>query len=408
LGCFKAGKNCGTIPLQEFFMKRHMILVAVLFFIFAVLIPGQAGAQKKSDPDTGPKPGFQTLAGLLNESIDMTPINQNPVVLKEVLDFLNDRLAAKSKDFSIFIDVEAFKEENPDAEAIQETRLQFQPVPKKQKVERILRQALSQVRPANATYLLRGGMIEITTFDRAKPEVLLGVPITGRFNKRPLDEVIDDLSNQSGATIIIDSRIGDKAKTPVSVSFKNTITLEAAVRLLAEMADLQTEIRDNILFVTGKAKADGGPQKSEIHFKGQRLDLALRELANWSGANIVLDPRYTPPPTPINQRRQKRIEAVGLEKQLETVALQVGALGIGGIGMPYEPLDPRNMRVTASFKPNVSAETAARILANQVQLSVAVLGNVLYVTDPTNADRLLKEKSGKYPSSGFFLPGISK
>ena len=121
----------------------------------------------------------------------------------------------------------------------------------------------------------------------------------------------------------------------------------------------------------------------------------------------MLDPRYIPPPTPINPRKQKHIEAAGLkQKQLETVALQIGGLGIGGIGgMPLEPLDPRLMRVTASFKPNVSAETATRILANQVQLSVVVLGNVLYVTDPLNADRLLREKSGKYFNSGL-LQGI--
>jgi hypothetical protein len=150
-------------------------------------------------------------------------------------------------------------------------------------------------------------------------------------------------------------------------------------------------------------------EKSAIHFKGQRLDLALRDLANWSGANIVLDPRYIPAPTPINPGRQKRVEAAAAEKkQLETVALQLGGLGIGGMGMPPDDLDPRNMKVTASFKANVSAEMATRVLANQVYLSVVVMGNVLYVTDATNANRLFMEKSGKYPNSGFFLPGIGK
>ena len=387
-------------------MKPHIALIAVIGIILAGM-SGQVAGQKKSvDKESPRKAGFQALASLLDEPIDMAAISQGELNLKVLLQHLQDRLAAKDKELPIFVDTLAFQQENPDAQGIFDTAVKFDSIPKKQKVGTILRQALSRVQTNNATLLLRGGLIEITTFDRAKPENLLGYPITARFNKRPLDEAIDELSDLSGATIVIDSRVGDKAKTPVSASFKNTITLESAVHLLAEMADLQAVVRDNFLFITGKAKAEGAPQKSAIHFKGQRLDLALRDLADWSGASIMLDPRFVPPPTPIFQGKPKRIEAAVLQQQLlATVALQVGGLGLGGMGMPYEPQDPRNMKVTASFKPNVSAEVATRILANQVHLSVAVLGNMLYVTDPTNADRLLKEKSGKYPTSGLFFPG---
>jgi hypothetical protein len=384
-------------------MKRQATLLAVIFFLLGGLMSGQVAAQKKPAPQKSSQP----LAALLDEMVEMSPNFQPEMPLKETLRLVMEAIASRGKELPILVDTVAFEQENPDAEKIYDTVVRFDSFPKKMRVAMILRQALSRVKTNNATYLLRGGVIEVTTLERAKPENLLGFPITARFHKRPLDEAIDELSDLSGATIVIDSRVGDKAKAAVSASFKNTITLEGAVRLLAEMADLQAEIRDNILFITGKRKDEGAQQKSAIHFKGQRLDLALRDLAAWSGANIVLDPRYIPPPTPINQGKQKRIEAAALQhKLLATVALQVGGLGLGGMAMPFEPLDPRNMKVTASFKPNVSAEVATRILANQVQLSVAVLGNVLYVTDATNADRLLKEKSGKYPSSGLFLPGI--
>jgi hypothetical protein len=390
-------------------MKRQIALIAVFGIILAGM-SGQVLGQKKSpDKESPRKAGPQAPSAVLEEPIDMAAISQGELNLKELLAHVRDRLAAKGKELPIFVDALAFKQENPDAQGIYDTAVRFDPIPKKQKLGMILRQALGRVQTNNATFLLRGGLIEITTFERAKPESLLGFPITARFNKHPLDEAIDELSDLSGATIIIDSRVGDKAKAPVSASFKNTITLESAVRLLAEMADLQAEMRDNILFITGKAKGEGAPQKSALHFKGRRLDLALRDLANWSGANIVLDPRYLPPPTPIFQGKQKQVEAAALdplEKQPETVALQVGGLGFGGMAAPYEPPDPRNMKVTASFNANVSAEMAARILANQVRLSVVIMGNVLYVTDPINASRLFLEKSGKYPNSGFFLPGI--
>jgi hypothetical protein len=389
-------------------MKRRATFIFLIGFILVGLMSGPVAGQKKPADKAPPrKLGFQALFSMLDESIDTTALSQSgEMPLQEFLRYLQGKIAASDKEFAIFLDTQAFEEENPDAEKVSDYVVRVPDSPKKQRLGMLLRNALRRVKTNNATFLLRNGIIEITTFERAKPESLLGYPITARFHKRPLDEAIDELSDLSGATIIIDSRVGDKAKTPVSASFRNTITLEGAVRLLAEMADLQAEIRDNILFITGKAKEEGGKQKSAIHFKGQRLDLALRDLANWSGANIVLDPRYIPPPTPIFQGRQKRIEAAGLEKKLETVALQVGGLGIGGMGIPFDPLESRNLKVTASFKPNVSAEVATRILANQVQLSVAVLGTVLYVTDSTNADRLLKEKSGKYPNSGPLLPGI--
>lgn len=386
-------------------MKRRTTLIALFCFILIGFMSGRVAGQKKTgDKESARK--SELLYAVLEEPIDMAGLSQGELKLKELLEHLREQFAARDKELAIFVDSTAFQQENPDAQGVLETMVKFDAIPKKQKAGAILRQALGRVPTNNATFLLRGGVIEITTLDRAKPEVLLGYPITARFNKRPLDEALDELSDRSGATIIIDSRVGDKAKTPVSASFKNTITLESAVRLLAEMADLRAEIRDNILFITGKAKEEAGEQKSALHFKGQRLDLALRELANWTGANIVLDPRYKPAPTPIHQRKQKQIEAAAMQQnQLDTVALQIGGMGLGGIGMPIE-LDPRNMKVTASFKPNVSAEVATRILANQVQLSVAVLGNVLYVTDPTNADRLLKERSGKYPTSGLFFQGI--
>jgi len=376
-------------------MKRQAMLIAVIGFIFAGFMSGQVAGQKKP----APQKSSQALAALLEEMLDMGPFTKQEMNLKDCLRQVMGDMADKGKDLSIVVDIQAFEEDNPDAEKVLDSIVRFPFHPKKQKVAMVLRQALSQIKTNNATYLLRDGVIEITTLDRAKPESLLGYPIKARFNKRPLDEAIDELSDLSGATIIIDSRVGEKAKTPVSASFKNSITLERATSLLAEMADLQVEVRDDILFITAKVKAEGEQQKKELRFQGRRLDLALRDLATWSGANILLDPRYIPSPVPIHKRGpDRRIEAAAAQAiPVEKVALQnqqeMKAPQAGG-------LDPRTMKVTASFRPTVSAEIATRILANQVGLSVAVLGDVLYVTDRANADRLLKEKSGKYSTNG--------
>lgn len=65
----------------------------------------------------------------------------------------------------------------------------------------------------------------------------------------------------SGATIVLDQRIGHRTQTPVSAVFKNTIPLRAAVQVLAEMADLLADVRENLLFVTNKSAASSAEHK---------------------------------------------------------------------------------------------------------------------------------------------------
>jgi len=233
-------------------MKRQVTLVVVMGLAFAGFMSGQVAGQKKPAPQKASQP----LATLLDEMFDLSNFIEIEMHLKEFLGLFMEHFARKGKDLPILVDAQAFESENPDAEKFYDTVIKFPSFPKRQKAGMVLRFALSKVRSGNATYLLRGGVIEITTHERAKPESLLRYPIIARFNKRPLDEAIDELSDLSGATILIDSRLGEKAKTTVSAFFKNTVTLESAVRVLAEMADLHAEVRDNILFVTGKAETE--------------------------------------------------------------------------------------------------------------------------------------------------------
>lgn len=311
------------------------------------------------------------LETVLKQEIDLRPF-EGEVPLKAFFEVLMTKLhGANGKELRIVVFKGAFQDEDagPDPG---EVMIKFPAFPKRLQVSTALRLALSQVPTKNATFLIREGNLEITTHKAANPEALLGYPITGRFDKQPLDEVIDELSDQSGATILIDPRLGEKAQTPVSAVFKNTITLEGAVRLLAEMADLHAEVQDNVLFITGKPKVEAGEKKTELRLRGKRLDLALRDLADWSGAAIQLDPRYAPRPTPIIRK------ASGADTPEDTrFSLLV---------------DPK---VSATFKKGASPEAAVRILANQAGLAMVRMDGILYVTDPDNAERLGKEKAVK-------------
>jgi hypothetical protein len=55
--------------------------------------------------------------------------------------------------------------------------------------------------------------------------------------------------------VIVGVRPGDTAETAVTATFKNDVSLETAVPLLADMANLKAVVMDNALYVTTKANA---------------------------------------------------------------------------------------------------------------------------------------------------------
>src|SRR5262249_44821825 len=81
-----------------------------------------------------------------------------------------------------------------------------------------------------ATYLVRRGMVEITTGEGASPE---RQAVRAAFVKRPLEEALEELSDQTGISIVLDARAGDRGRTPVTASFRSEVSLLNAGRLLA-------------------------------------------------------------------------------------------------------------------------------------------------------------------------------
>ncbi|MBI3409878.1 MAG: hypothetical protein HY040_16185 [Planctomycetes bacterium] len=339
------------------------------------------GGQKEQTKTSGAekKPAAKKIADLLEEPIELNNIHNfignNPMTLWDFLVSVDKLLSEKGKELPIFINVARFKEENPDAPDIFETqiRLKVPPRLKTVKLATLLRMALSQAPTNNATYLIRRDHVEITTNEAAHPERLLAKAVRARFEKTPLNEALEELAGMTGATIVLDGRVGDSAKTLVSAAFNNSITLYDAVRLLAEMADLRVEVENSIMFVTSKPKTDGGPQKSEIHFRERRLDLALKDLARWTGAAIVLDPKVKMPRSDFDSDVGGRPFRIELPEESNSPSVK------------------RNLQVTASLKPTISAEAAVRILANQADLAVVNLGSAFFVTTPENAERIARE-----------------
>jgi hypothetical protein len=77
------------------------------------------------------------------------------------------------------------------------------------------------------------------------------------FDKRPLDEALQELLRPTGMKLVVDTaHAGQKSKVPVSAALDGT-TVEAALRLLADMADLRPVIYENVVYLTTKDNAAG-------------------------------------------------------------------------------------------------------------------------------------------------------
>jgi type II secretory pathway component GspD/PulD (secretin) len=99
--------------------------------------------------------------------------------------------------------------------------------------------------------------------DHPSPERKLQEKVKGTYQKRALNAVLEELAQRSGATIIIDSRVGDKTKTEVSATFRDDVTLWGALRILTELADLRAVIVGGAVFVTTPERAEALREKGE-------------------------------------------------------------------------------------------------------------------------------------------------
>jgi hypothetical protein len=174
--------------------------------------------------------------------------------LTDALDLLGDRYGV-----NLEVNEAAFKEAGLD-NPLEQTIERGLPKMNNARLESVLRKLLSRI-PGDAAYMIRADGIEITTKQAQRVEVW-GAEYDGpflplvhaNFDKKPLSEALQELSNRTGFNIVVDARVASKAETAVTAKLANT-PLDTAVRVLADMADLKPFLTDNLLYVTTKENA---------------------------------------------------------------------------------------------------------------------------------------------------------
>jgi RNA polymerase sigma factor (sigma-70 family) len=134
----------------------------------------------------------------------------------------------------------------------------------------VLRRLLGHI-PVPTVVLIRKDTVEITTVAAARAE--LGLPesrpllplVWEEIDGLTLPKALQQLSKASGMNVILDPRAltEDLANLKITVQFANA-PVDSAVRILANMADLQMVQMDNILYVTTPKRA------SQLQFELKR------------------------------------------------------------------------------------------------------------------------------------------
>jgi len=194
---------------------------------------------------------------VLNKTHKFDKIDDRQLTLANFVEFLATKL-----DIEIDIDEEAFGEDGQAAVDLVPVAERDIPAMKNATAAQYLRKVLQRV-PSNsgATFLVRKNRVEITTFAKVRAKIW-GADhpgpyyplVNAAFEKKPLSEIAKELADEHEVSIVIDARVGDKAKTELTAKFSNT-PLDTALKLLADQSDLQTLAIDNVIYVTTAERA---------------------------------------------------------------------------------------------------------------------------------------------------------
>ncbi len=106
--------------------------------------------------------------------------------------------------------------------------------------------------PAGVPPVAAPAAAEKTAKDAARA---LRTPVSVECNATPFAEAVKKVVGDTGASVVLDPRLAGKADAPVTLKHDD-LPLEAAVRLLAEVADLRAVRVSGVLFVTTAERAD--------------------------------------------------------------------------------------------------------------------------------------------------------
>lgn len=171
------------------------------------------------------------------------------------MELLGDEIETMDHLRPIQLDKAAFRREGPNSKEALGTEVKLYCDLTKMSVAEALRMVLAQIPTKNATYLLRSGVVVVTTRDRASVGTLLRDPVEAAFERVPFTQAVEELAYQTGACVNFDPRASDQLQMRVTAAFTNQVTFHAALVTLTDMADLTVVRLGESLYVTTPERA---------------------------------------------------------------------------------------------------------------------------------------------------------
>ncbi len=243
---------------------------ATLVLIAVMCLPPQESAGADDSPTAEQAKRAREVRKKLAAPINFNGLDDPDTKLSEALDYLNHITG-----LTFEVNEQAFKDEmiddvgnKPLGRGIQK----MTGVPP----EKVLRLILARIfESSRATFVVRGGVVEITTRRYASPsqwrrviddspdsvgDTLIKpqdsvVPQTSiAFDKRELREALQEIADAAGVNVMVDARAQDKATAPVTATVHDA-DIDTVLKLLADMAGLDTVLVNDVFYVTTKENA---------------------------------------------------------------------------------------------------------------------------------------------------------
>lgn len=237
-------------------MSRLAAVCGVLA-LGGLMVLGRVDSAPPAKQKEPAKPARTEPVGVrLTQTVKFAGFDDPAMTLRDALEFLG-----KEYGLDISINERAFQFEalaDPAKAPVAE-----KPLGKRERIrlDRLLRLVLDRVNcTSGATFVVRDHGIEVTTNQMLRGQIWGGhngpsLPLVNRsFDKQPLEEALKALAEQAEYNVVLDNRVGDKAKTPLTARFANA-PLDTAVGFLADMADLRPVLLDNVIYVTSRENA---------------------------------------------------------------------------------------------------------------------------------------------------------
>jgi hypothetical protein len=250
-------------------------LAAVLSVLAMVVGAGEPfwGCAGASQLDPALNSVTKQLRGRLNQRINLDKGIDGNTPLKDALEFLADRY-----DLTLIIDTTAF--EQIGVQRVEETPVTL-PKMTRVRLSTVLRMLLAQVKGDvhSGTYVIEKDYVCITTTGRTfRGESLpaderLGIAVVDTcIDQTPLSAALREIADDAGINLLLDARVAETARKPVSAAFTQ-VPADTAVRLLADMCGLRAVAVDNVLYVTtvDNAKEIEAEQKARPVVRPERV-----------------------------------------------------------------------------------------------------------------------------------------